>query len=104
MNNFLNEFSGEPEPPYNGPYKAREIFKLTRNALLDSLSSVFYQIRKAAKEGLDYVDIKEDLSDDQRWILEKYEYDVIQYNEKDEEYDQGFRWHLEFYGPSAGIK
>ena len=102
MDDFLSEFSKASTEPYEGPYKAKEIFKLTRDALLDSLAPVFHQIKKVANEGLDYVDIKEDLSGDQRWILEKwilekYEYDITQYDENDEEYNQGFRYHLEWF-------
>lgn len=97
MDDFLSGFSKTSTEPYEGPYKADEIFKLTRDALLDSLAPVFHQIKKAATEGLDYVDIKEDLSDDQRWILEKYKYDVTQYEESDEEYNQGFRYYLEWF-------
>lgn len=70
MDDFLKDLTrGEP---YEGPYKAKEIFKLTIDALLDSLSPVFHQIRKAANSGEDYVDIKEELTDDQKWLLEKY--------------------------------
>lgn len=96
MDDFFSDIS-KPSEPYEGPYKAREIFKLTREALLDSLSPVFHQIKKAANEGLDYVDVKEDLSDDQKWILEKYEYDLTQYDEDDEEYNMGFRWYIEWF-------
>jgi hypothetical protein len=94
MDDFLNGFSKASTEPYEGPYKASEIFKLTRDALLDSLAPVFHQIKKAANAGQDYVDIKEDLTDDQKWILEKYGYDVSQYDERDEKYNQ---WHLSWF-------
>jgi hypothetical protein len=95
MDDFIKDLThGEP---YEGPYKASEIFKLTRDALLDSLAPVFHQIKKAANSGSDYVDIKEDLTDDQKWILEKYEYEVVEFDEDDEEFKEGFKWQLQWF-------
>jgi hypothetical protein len=94
MDDFLKDFAeGEP---YEGPYKASKMFKLTIEALLHSLSPIFHQIRKAAMSGLDYLEIKEELSDDQRWILEKYGYDVIEFDENDDEYQDGFRLQIQW--------
>lgn len=96
MDDFIKDLThGEP---YEGPYKADEIFKLTIEALLDSLSSVFHQIKKAANSGADYVDIKEDLTDDQKWLLEKYGYEIVVFDEEDdEEYKDGFRYQLQWF-------
>jgi hypothetical protein len=93
MDEFLKEF----QEPYEGPYKAGEIFKLTIEALLDSLSPVFHQIKKAANSGADYVEIREELSDDQKWLLEKYGYDVVEFDEDDDEYKEGFKYQLQWF-------
>lgn len=92
MDDFLKDF----QDPYEGPYKAKEMFKLTVEAILSSLSSVFHQIRKAAISGADYVEIKEELSDDQKWLLEKYGYDIIELDEDDDEYKEGFKYQLQW--------
>ena len=95
MDDFLKDLTnGEP---YEGPYKASKMFQLTKEALLDSLAPVFHQIKKAANSGADYVDLKEDLTDDQKWILEDNDYDVIEFNEDDEEYDNGFKYQLQWF-------
>jgi hypothetical protein len=90
MDDFLKAF----QEPYEGPYHSDEIFKLTRDSIRDSLNPVFYQMKKAALEGEGSIDIKEELTDDQVWILEKYDYEVQQYDESDEEYEEGFRWNI----------
>lgn len=92
MDDFLKDF----QDPYEGPYKAKEMFKLTVEAILSSLSPVFHQIRKAANTGADYVDIKEELSDDQKWLLEKYGYDLIEFDEDDDELKEGFKYQLQW--------
>ena len=89
MDDFIKDTAqGES---YNGPYKANKMFKLTKKALVESLSPVFHQIKKSAGEGKDFVDIKEELSDDQKWILENYNYTLIEFVENDEEYENGFK-------------
>jgi hypothetical protein len=67
---------------------------LTREAIRDSLNPIFSQMKKAAYEGEGDINIKEELTEDQVWILEKYDYTVQQYDESDEEYDEGFRWNI----------
>jgi len=94
MDDFIKDIAqGEP---YIGPYKANKMFKLTKKALVESLSPIFHQIKKAAEEGKDYVDIKEELSDDQRWILENYNYTVLEFDEDEEEYGKGFKLQIQW--------
>ncbi len=95
MDDFIKDLtSGEP---YEGPYKASKMFNLTKEALLDSLAPVFHQIKKSANSGLDYVDIKEELSYDQKWILKKHEYEIFELTKDDEEYKEGFRYQIQWF-------
>jgi len=94
MDDFIKDIAqGES---YKGPYKANKMFKLTKKALVESLSPVFHQIKKSAEEGKDFVDIKEELSDDQRWILENYNYTVIEFKKNEEEYEKGFKLQIQW--------
>jgi hypothetical protein len=94
MDDFIKDIAqGEP---YRGPYKANKMVKLTKKALIESLSPIFHQIKKAAKEGKDFVYIKEELSDDQRWILENYNYTVLEFDEDEEEYEKGSKLQIQW--------
>jgi hypothetical protein len=96
MDDFINEIAGSIpyKKGYEGPYKAKDFFKLTKQALKDSLSPVYETIRGAANEGCDSVDVKDSLSEDQVWILEKYNFSVEEFDEDDEEYKNGFRFNI----------
>lgn len=79
---------------YYGPYNSKDMFNITLEAIRDSLNPVFSKIRDAAVRGDDYVDISDDLIEDQIWLLEKYEYSVL---ENDRDNTPGFPWHISWF-------
>ena len=62
-----------------------------------SLKDIFDQIDMAASSGKYEVQVKEELSDDQLEVLENnLGFEITVYDEDDEEWDQGFKYLIEW--------
>jgi hypothetical protein len=72
----------------------------TDQAIIDSLDLVFGAISSSSDSGKVFVYVKTDLTEEQINVLEALDFEVIQLDDNDEEYDEGYKFQISWENAS----